>query len=68
MGGLALGARLGTRILARSSIHPLVLYALSEVVIALSAVGIQWGFDHSQGLAAWFAPQLPEAAGAVWAA
>ena len=59
MGGLALGAWLGTRVLARSVLHPLVLYALSEVVVASSAVGLQALLGQGQGLAAWCATVLP---------
>ena len=59
MGGLALGSWLGARILARSSTHALTLYAVSEVVVAIGAIGLHWLFDQSQGLAPLFATLLP---------
>ena len=58
-GGLALGSWLGARILARSSTHALTLYAVSEVVVAIGAIGLHWLFDQSQGLAPLFATLLP---------
>jgi len=64
MGGLSLGAWLGERLLAGRR-QALVLYAGSELVVAVSALAVQAAFDHggggdhTGGLAVWFASVLP---------
>ncbi|MEC7984579.1 MAG: hypothetical protein VX278_05415, partial [Myxococcota bacterium] len=58
MGGLALGSWMGNRIVSKSSLSPLLLYAISEVIIVVSAIAIQLFFTHNSSLAHWMATYL----------
>ena len=59
MGGLALGAWGGGRVLARERWSPLRLYALSELLVALGAVALQGLLTVSADQAAWLVTTLP---------
>jgi len=59
MGGLALGGWLGGWAAERWPDRPLKLYALAEVAVAVTAVGLQFLLEHAGPLMGWFALTFP---------
>ena len=59
MGGLALGGWLGGLAAERWPDKPLRLYAVAEVGVAVTAVGLQLLLEHAGPLMAWFALTFP---------
>ncbi len=59
MGGLALGGWLGGRAAERWPDRPLKLYAAAEVLVAITAIGLQFLLEHAAPLMGFFAETFP---------